>query len=143
MIDFHSHILPQIDDGARTVEETFELLNEAVSVGFSGIIFTPHYVESYYERSAKEIKALYEDYEKQLDIEVAQEVEKEFKQKLDMKDIKRAELLLKVDPLINEAVNQNNLRGLFIKELLSKLNNKEIGEEDFQKILAIVFEAME
>jgi len=62
----------------------------------------------------KEIKALYEEYEKQLDIEVAQEVEKEFKQKLDMKDIKRAELLLKVDPLINEAVNQ----GIIKKENL-------------------------
>ena len=69
------------------------------------------YEEIKYE---KEIKALYEEYEKQLDIEVAQEVEKEFKQKLDMKDIKRAELLLKVDPLINEAVNQ----GIIKKENL-------------------------
>ena len=41
---------------------------------------------------------------------MAQEVEKEFKQKLDMKDIKRAELLLKVGPLIQEAVNQGIIK---------------------------------
>ena len=89
----------------------------------------------------KEIKALYEEYEKQLDIEVAQEVEKEFKQKLDMKDIKRAELLLKVDPLINEAVNQGIIKKenlvLFIDyyEIFSLTNKaKKFTTEQLQAI---------
>ena len=29
MIDIHTHILPNIDDGATSIEETFNLLKEA------------------------------------------------------------------------------------------------------------------
>ena len=28
MIDVHSHILPNIDDGSRSIEETFNLIKE-------------------------------------------------------------------------------------------------------------------
>ena len=54
MIDFHSHILPNIDDGARNVEETFKLLEEAEEVGFETIISTSHYIEGYYESEVAE-----------------------------------------------------------------------------------------
>ena len=33
MIDVHSHILPCVDDGARDIEETFKILNEACDAG--------------------------------------------------------------------------------------------------------------
>ena len=49
MVDFHSHILPNIDDGARNEEETYMLVDEARSVGFDTIISTSHYIEGYYE----------------------------------------------------------------------------------------------
>ncbi len=29
MIDFHTHILPNIDDGSKSIEETFNLIKEA------------------------------------------------------------------------------------------------------------------
>ena len=48
----------------------------------------------------KDIKVLMDDYDKKLDIELEKEVEKEFKPKIDLKDVKRADLLLKIDPLI-------------------------------------------
>lgn len=54
MIDMHSHILPNIDDGARNVEETFELMKEAEKVGFEAIISTSHYKEGYYETATPE-----------------------------------------------------------------------------------------
>ena len=54
MIDFHSHIIPNIDDGSRSVEETFNLLKEAQEVGFEGIVLTSHYIEGYYETDAPE-----------------------------------------------------------------------------------------
>ena len=57
MIDFHSHILPNIDDGSRNIEETFNLLKEAKNVGFEGIISTSHYIEGYYETNAPEREA--------------------------------------------------------------------------------------
>ena len=34
MIDFHSHIIPAIDDGARELKEALEMLEEASSTGF-------------------------------------------------------------------------------------------------------------
>lgn len=49
MIDFHSHILPDIDDGSKNMEETLELLNEAQNAGFTKIISTSHYMQQYYE----------------------------------------------------------------------------------------------
>ena len=54
MIDFHTHILPNIDDGSRSVEETFQMIKEAKSVGFDSIISTSHYIENYYESSVEE-----------------------------------------------------------------------------------------
>ena len=57
----------------------------------------------------KDIKDLMEDYDKKLDKELEKEVEKEFKPKIDIKDVKRADLLLKIDPLINEALIQGRI----------------------------------
>lgn len=54
MIDFHTHILPNIDDGSKSVEETFNLIKEAKSAGFDSIISTSHYIENYYEVGVKE-----------------------------------------------------------------------------------------
>ena len=46
MIDIHSHILYGIDDGARTKEESIELLKKQRELGFTDIILTPHYIEN-------------------------------------------------------------------------------------------------
>ncbi len=54
MIDFHSHIIPNIDDGSRNIEETFNLIKEAKEVGFEGIVLTSHYIENYYETGMQE-----------------------------------------------------------------------------------------
>ena len=62
----------------------------------------------------KEIKELMDAYEKQLNIEAEREVEKEYKPNIDENDVKRADKLLKKDPLINEAL----IQGLITKEEL-------------------------
>lgn len=49
MVDIHTHIIPNIDDGSKSVEETFEIFKEAVEEGFTDIILTPHYIKGYYE----------------------------------------------------------------------------------------------
>lgn len=43
VIDVHTHILPGIDDGARSMEETRELLKLAYRQGIRILIATPHY----------------------------------------------------------------------------------------------------
>jgi len=47
MIDLHSHILPNIDDGSQSIGETYNLIREAYNAGFSDIISTSHYLEDY------------------------------------------------------------------------------------------------
>ena len=43
MIDFHTHILPNIDDGSRSQTESSQLLQEEVRQGVSQIVATPHF----------------------------------------------------------------------------------------------------
>ncbi len=45
MVDLHSHILPNIDDGSENMEETLEMGRIAEAEGFSKVIATPHYIE--------------------------------------------------------------------------------------------------
>ena len=43
MIDIHSHILPQVDDGSDSDITSFNLLVEAVNEGISDVCVTPHF----------------------------------------------------------------------------------------------------
>ena len=42
-IDIHSHILPGVDDGARNMDKTIQMLTIAHQEGIQSIIATPHY----------------------------------------------------------------------------------------------------
>jgi len=43
MIDIHCHILPSLDDGAQTFEESLEMAKVAVNEGITKIVATPHH----------------------------------------------------------------------------------------------------
>ena len=47
IIDFHSHILPGIDDGARTLEESIQIVKAMSAMGFDRITCTPHITKKY------------------------------------------------------------------------------------------------
>ena len=42
MIDIHTHILPDVDDGARSIGESLRMLKMAEENGTTDIILTPH-----------------------------------------------------------------------------------------------------
>jgi protein-tyrosine phosphatase len=42
-LDIHSHILPGVDDGAGTMEQSLEMLKTAAAQGITSIILTPHH----------------------------------------------------------------------------------------------------
>lgn len=44
MIDIHSHILPGLDDGARTIDEALQMAKAALDEGITRIVATPHIV---------------------------------------------------------------------------------------------------
>lgn len=43
MIDFHSHILPCMDDGSRSVEESVSMLRALSEQGVETVVATPHF----------------------------------------------------------------------------------------------------
>lgn len=44
MIDIHSHLIPGVDDGAKTLEDSVEMIKDLEKMGFSDLIITPHYI---------------------------------------------------------------------------------------------------
>lgn len=51
MVDIHSHILFGVDDGAKDIEESIELLKQAVSAGYTDIVCSSHYYIGLYENT--------------------------------------------------------------------------------------------
>lgn len=45
--DMHCHLLPNVDDGSRNVDETVQCLKSLKQVGFEKIYFTPHFQMNY------------------------------------------------------------------------------------------------
>lgn len=43
MIDFHTHILPEIDDGSRSVDMSIEMLKTSAQGGVEAVLATPHF----------------------------------------------------------------------------------------------------
>lgn len=46
MIDLHSHLLPGVDDGSRTVAQSVAVLTKLVELGVDGLCLTPHLLAS-------------------------------------------------------------------------------------------------
>ncbi|MBI3650382.1 MAG: hypothetical protein HY231_04975 [Acidobacteria bacterium] len=42
MVDIHSHILPEVDDGARSMDEALEMCRQSAADGITTIVATPH-----------------------------------------------------------------------------------------------------
>ena len=47
MIDIHSHILPGLDDGSKSLEESVEMLRQAAAAGTTDIVASPHANQDY------------------------------------------------------------------------------------------------
>ncbi|MBD3180646.1 hypothetical protein GF312_00035 [Candidatus Poribacteria bacterium] len=57
MVDIHSHVLPGVDDGAKSMEESIEMLRKAASDGIDIMVATPHMLPGVYKtESIKRIK---------------------------------------------------------------------------------------
>jgi len=51
--DMHSHFIPGIDDGAKTIEDSLLLIRSMVEVGYKTIITTPHIMIDYYPNTSQ------------------------------------------------------------------------------------------
>lgn len=62
MIDFHNHIIPAVDDGAKDLHEAKEMLLQAISQGVTDVIATPHIQNPRFENlniSDDDVKSAY------------------------------------------------------------------------------------
>lgn len=55
-VDMHSHFLPNIDDGSKSMDESVALLRRMHGYGIKNIICTPHVMESVWENSSEAIQ---------------------------------------------------------------------------------------
>lgn len=56
MIDIHNHILVDVDDGPKIIEESIHLLEQAKSEGVTDIVATPHHLHPRYDNNIQVVK---------------------------------------------------------------------------------------
>lgn len=65
MIDIHTHILPAVDDGAKSFEDSLKMIQLEIENGVDTIILTPHYFKN--ELNAQNKDLIFAQYEKLLE----------------------------------------------------------------------------
>lgn len=63
MTDYHSHLLPGVDDGVQTVEESLEILRLYEQLGIREVWFTPHIMEDIPNTTAG-VRSRFEQFQK-------------------------------------------------------------------------------
>jgi protein-tyrosine phosphatase len=58
--ELHSHLLPGIDDGVQTLQESLDVLKELSMLGYKKVITTPHIMVDYYKNNPENILPLLE-----------------------------------------------------------------------------------
>ena len=67
MIDLHSHVLPDLDDGAQHLEDSLALAREAVDSGVTVLYATPHHRNGVYNNEKEDIIQCVDYLQQQLD----------------------------------------------------------------------------
>jgi protein-tyrosine phosphatase len=60
-VDMHSHLLPGIDDGAKTIEHSLGMILRFQEMGYKKLIMTPHIMEDYYKNTPEIIHGKLEE----------------------------------------------------------------------------------
>lgn len=51
LVDMHSHLIPGIDDGSKSMDETIAMLAKFESLGYKKVITTPHVMSDFYRNT--------------------------------------------------------------------------------------------
>lgn len=66
MTDIHSHLVPGVDDGVKTVAESEEVLRMMKQIGIRKVITTPHIFSRYPQNNALSLRIAFNKLQKQL-----------------------------------------------------------------------------
>lgn len=61
MIDIHCHLLPGIDDGPKSLEDSLAMARHAADAGITKIVATPHITPGRYDNSLDTIQPVFEN----------------------------------------------------------------------------------
>ena len=61
LYDMHCHIIPGVDDGAKTLSESMDILRDEHAQGVENIILTPHFRMNMFETSRDVVEKNYRD----------------------------------------------------------------------------------
>jgi len=50
-VDMHSHLIPGIDDGCQTIEQSIELIRLLYNLGYKKLVTTPHIISDYFKNT--------------------------------------------------------------------------------------------
>lgn len=112
MIDLHCHLLPGIDDGAKTMADALEMARIAIENGIHKIVVTPHITPGRYDNDIKSISDSFKKFTKAL---IQEDIELELAMAAEVR----------LDPLILNMVETDTLPLL--------------GELDGMKIMLLEF----
>ncbi len=121
--DFHNHILPGIDDGAKTAEESHELIKAFSDIGIKNFVATPHVIGEYYPNTPETITQAYRKVADNLDSHTTLNYSAEYMMDQNFLDIiKKKEILSIVENkvLVEMSYFQPPLN---LNEILFKLQN--------------------
>lgn len=63
-VDMHSHLIPGIDDGSKSMQESLDLISRLSDFGLRKLITTPHIMSEYYKNTPEIIRMGLEDLRK-------------------------------------------------------------------------------
>ena len=66
MIDLHCHVLPGIDDGAKTIDESLSLIRAAIDNGITHMMCTPHIQTGIYDNTLENIAEVFDQLARQV-----------------------------------------------------------------------------
>lgn len=60
--DMHSHLIPGIDDGVKSPQEAFDVIERLIDLGYQKLITTPHIMKDYFGNTAESVRAAYANF---------------------------------------------------------------------------------
>jgi protein-tyrosine phosphatase len=83
--DLHSHLIPGIDDGSRSMEDSMNMIRRFSELGFKKVITTPHIMSDFYKNTPeiilnglKEVRSAIKEHQIDIEIEAAAEYYMDF-----------------------------------------------------------------
>lgn len=145
--DWHSHILPGVDDGIKTMDDALAVMHAYESLGFKKVWLTPHIMEDYPNTPA-ELRSRFEELKRiwtgNVEIELAAEhmLDSLFEERLDDNDLlpigeDRNHLLVETSYYtppygMDEIIGKIRQRGYF-PILAHPERYRYMGKDDYKK----------